>query len=112
MSLSLDDPVDLDALIWALDEPVADLSAIGFMALSQLTAEHVTVALSGQGADELLAGYGRYRQAATIERWSRAPRGLRRVVATAAAVGPAKLRRGAKVASRRRPSAGRGARAL
>jgi len=99
MSLSLDDPVDLDALIWALDEPVADLSAIGFMALSQLTAEHVTVALSGQGADELLAGYGRYQQAAAIERWARAPRALRRAVGTAAAAGPAKLRRGAKVAA-------------
>jgi len=100
MSLSFDDPVDLDALIWALDEPVADLSAIGFMALSQLTAEHVTVALSGQGADELLAGYGRYRQAAKIGRWARAPRPLRRAVGAAVGLaGPAKLRRGAAVAA-------------
>ena len=97
MSLSFDDPVDLDALIWSLDEPVADLSAIGFLALSRLTAEHVTVALSGQGADELLAGYGRYRQAAAIDRWTRAPKVLMRAAATVP--GPAKLRRGAKVAA-------------
>ena len=84
LELSLDDPVDLETLIWSLDEPVADLSAIGFMALSQLTARHVTVALSGQGADELLAGYDRYRQVAAIERWSRAPASVRRAVGAAA----------------------------
>ena len=46
-------------LVWHLDEPVADLSSLGFLALSELAAEHVTVALSGQGADELFGGYGR-----------------------------------------------------
>jgi asparagine synthase (glutamine-hydrolysing) len=40
-----------------MDEPVADLSSLGFLALSELAAKHVTVALSGQGADELLGGY-------------------------------------------------------
>ena len=34
LSLSLSDPVDLEGLIWSLDEPVADLSAVGFKALS------------------------------------------------------------------------------
>ena len=38
LELSLDDPVDLEGLIWSLDEPVADLSSIGFSALSALTA--------------------------------------------------------------------------
>ena len=100
LELSLDDPVDLEALIWSLDEPIADLSAIGFAALSQLTARHVTVALSGQGADELLAGYDRYRQVAAIERWSRAPASVRRAVSAAAAVvGPARIRRGTAAAA-------------
>lgn len=100
LELSLDDPVDVEALIWSLDEPIADLSAIGFMALSQLTARHVTVALSGQGADELLAGYDRYRQVAAIERWSRAPASVRRAVGAAAAVvGPARIRRGTAAAA-------------
>jgi asparagine synthase (glutamine-hydrolysing) len=99
LELSLDDPVDVEALIWSLDEPIADLSAIGFTALSQLTARHVTVALSGQGADELLAGYDRYRQVAAIERWSRAPASVRRAVAAAAVVGPARIRRGTAAAA-------------
>jgi asparagine synthase (glutamine-hydrolysing) len=99
LELSLDDPVDIEGLVWSLDEPIADLSAIGFAALSQLTARHVTVALSGQGADELLAGYDRYRQVAAIERWSRAPASVRRAVAAAAAVGPARIRRGTAAAA-------------
>jgi asparagine synthase (glutamine-hydrolysing) len=99
LELSLDDPVDLEGLIWSLDEPIADLSAIGFKALSELTARHVTVALSGQGADELLAGYDRYRQVAAIERWSRAPASVRRAVGAAAALGPARIRRGAAAAA-------------
>ena len=99
LELSLDDPVDVEALIWSLDEPIADLSAIGFTALSQLTARHVTVALSGQGADELLAGYDAYRQVAAIERWSRAPASVRRAVSAAAVVGPARIRRGTAAAA-------------
>ena len=50
-------------LIWHLDEPLADLSSLGFIALSELAAHHVTVALSGQGADELLGGYRKHRAA-------------------------------------------------
>src|SRR5688500_21469 len=49
LSLS-EDGVDLPELVWALDEPRADLSSLGFLALSELAARHVTVALSGQGA--------------------------------------------------------------
>jgi asparagine synthase (glutamine-hydrolysing) len=56
--------VDLAELVWSLDEPLADLSALGFLALSELAARHVTVALSGQGADELFGGYQRHRTAA------------------------------------------------
>jgi asparagine synthase (glutamine-hydrolysing) len=55
--------VDLADLVWHLDEPLADLSSLGFLALSKLAAETVTVALSGQGADELLGGYSRHRNA-------------------------------------------------
>jgi asparagine synthase (glutamine-hydrolysing) len=65
--------VDLSELVWALDEPVADLSALGFLALSQLAASHVTVALSGQGADELLGGYRKHLAAALAGRVHRVP---------------------------------------
>jgi asparagine synthase (glutamine-hydrolysing) len=60
--------IGIDELVWSLDEPVADLSALGFMALSELAARHVTVALAGQGADELFGGYPRHRRAAIVER--------------------------------------------
>ena len=50
----------LDEAIWHLEDPIADLSCLGFMLLSRLAREHVTVALSGQGADELLGGYRKH----------------------------------------------------
>jgi asparagine synthase (glutamine-hydrolysing) len=85
--------VDLEQLVWHLDEPLADLSALGFLALSELAAGHVTVALSGQGADELLGGYTKHRAAALCGHWLGAPAPLRKVVATGARIAPAKLRR-------------------
>jgi asparagine synthase (glutamine-hydrolysing) len=63
-----DREVDLEDLAWHMDEPVASLSAIGFLALSRLAAQHVTVALSGQGADELLGGYRKHLAASLAGR--------------------------------------------
>ena len=68
-----DQDVDLAELVWHLDEPLADLSALGFLALSGLARRHVTVALSGQGADELLGGYRKHRAAALAGAWRRVP---------------------------------------
>jgi asparagine synthase (glutamine-hydrolysing) len=67
------DTVDLEELVWHLDEPLADLSALGFLALSELASRHVTVALSGQGADELFGGYAKHRAAALVGSWRRLP---------------------------------------
>ena len=60
-SLSNRDMYDhLDGILQAFDEPSADSSAIAVYILSRETRKHATVALSGDGADELFAGYNKH----------------------------------------------------
>ena len=63
-----DDFALIDTLVHAFDEPFADASALATYRVCALAREQVTVALSGDGADEALAGYRRYRFQAAEER--------------------------------------------
>lgn len=52
----------------AFDEPFGDPAALPTMFLAQLARRHVTVALTGEGADEVFSGYGNYRKRVSEER--------------------------------------------
>jgi asparagine synthase (glutamine-hydrolysing) len=55
-------------LVSYLDEPLADPSCIPLYFISKLAREHITVVLSGEGADEILAGYGIYGKMLALDR--------------------------------------------
>ncbi|MCU1330288.1 MAG: asparagine synthase (glutamine-hydrolyzing) [Bryobacterales bacterium] len=61
------------------DEPGADAGALPVWFLSKMTREHVTVALSGEGGDELFGGYMTYRADALARHLRRVPRAFRRL---------------------------------
>jgi asparagine synthase (glutamine-hydrolysing) len=51
----------LPKLVWHEDEPIAHPSSVALFFVSQLASKHVKVVLTGEGSDEMLAGYNRYR---------------------------------------------------
>ncbi len=67
----------LPRLVWHLDDPVADPAAISTYLVCRAAKETATVMLSGMGAEELFAGYGRHRAALLAERYRRMPRLVR-----------------------------------
>ena len=54
----------LPKLVWHEDEPIAHPSSVPLYFVSALARQHVTVVLTGEGSDELLAGYGKYPRVA------------------------------------------------
>jgi asparagine synthase (glutamine-hydrolysing) len=66
----------LPKLVEHFDEPFADSSAIPVWYVSELARRHVTVVLSGEGGDEMLAGYETYRARKIAALYSRLPRAI------------------------------------
>ncbi len=78
----------LPTLIWHEDEPIAHPSSVALNYVSRLAGEHVKVVLTGEGSDETLAGYNRYRVTLANMRLGRmwesvVPRPMRRVLGSA-----------------------------
>src|SRR5258705_2637875 len=75
----------LPKLVWHEDEPLAHPSSVALYFVSVLASRHVKVVLTGEGSDELLAGYARYRKtilnlALGARYQSLAPAGVRRLL--------------------------------
>lgn len=82
--------VDLvERLVDHYDQPFGDSSSVPTFLLSELTAKHVTVALCGDGGDELFAGYERFLGGLAVHRTQALPRGLFRSAAWIAGSAPA-----------------------
>jgi asparagine synthase (glutamine-hydrolysing) len=73
LTSAVDHPALVEQALWHLEEPIVDLSFVGLLMLSRLAREHVTVALCGQAADELLGGYAKHAVARVADRVARMP---------------------------------------
>ncbi|MGH9752305.1 MAG: asparagine synthase (glutamine-hydrolyzing) [Blastocatellia bacterium] len=68
----------VEEIVWHHDEPFADVSSIPTYVVSKMARQHVTVALSGDGGDEVFGGYERYVVDRQRRRYERVPAFLRR----------------------------------
>lgn len=68
----------METLVSHAEDPLADNSMIPLFRLARFTRSRVTVALSGDGADELLAGYDTYRASELVPYWQAVPTAMRR----------------------------------
>jgi len=70
----------VEEIVWHHDEPFADVSSVPTYVVSKMAREHVTVALSGDGGDEVFGGYERYVVDRRRGRYERIPSFLRRAL--------------------------------
>ena len=67
ITITPDDFFDaLPRLVWHEDEPLGFEASVPLYFVSRLAQQHVKVVLTGEGSDEMLAGYGRYRKALSL----------------------------------------------
>ncbi|WP_088040600.1 asparagine synthase (glutamine-hydrolyzing) [Bacillus sp. EAC] len=71
---------ELPKIIWHLDDPLADPSAIPLYFVAKEARKHVTVVLSGEGADELFGGYNIYKEPSSLKMFENVPTKLKTVL--------------------------------
>ena len=102
LQLERPSPELLDELRPFVDEPIGDSSILPMYAVARLTRRHVTVALGGDGGDEVFGGYAHYRQTLKDEsRWGWLPTGLLDCVASAGQRLPAGVKGRNRISSMR-----------
>jgi asparagine synthase (glutamine-hydrolysing) len=87
---------ELPRLVWHEDEPLGFSSSVPLYFVSKLASQHVKVVLTGEGSDEILAGYGRYRKVVRLLGFGKAyetitPGLLRSAIRSTVSAGPYSL---------------------
>jgi asparagine synthase (glutamine-hydrolysing) len=90
----------LPKIVWYMDEPVGDTASIPLYYLSEFARRSVTVALSGEGSDELFGGYSIYRRMLAFEDVNRFPFAQPAGRVLAAVAGDTKIRKYAEMLGR------------
>lgn len=87
--ISMDEYIEAFPKIqYYMDEPLADPSAIALYFVSEIASKKVKVVLSGEGADELFAGYNSYQQELSMHWYMRIPYFIRHGIASVAGLFP------------------------
>ncbi len=79
---------ELPKIIWHMDEPVADPAAIPLYFIAKEAAKHVTVILSGEGADEVFGGYTIYHEPNSLKMFDYVPGFLKKALKSGASLIP------------------------
>lgn len=83
---------ELPKIVWHMDDPLADPAAIPLYFLSREARKQVTVALSGEGADELFGGYNIYNEPNSLSMFNKMPQVFKSLLGNVAKVMPEGMR--------------------
>ena len=75
-------------IMYYMDEPLADPSAIALYFVSEIASKEVKVVLSGEGADEFFAGYNSYQEELTMQGYMKLPYFFRHIVSNIVSIFP------------------------